>query len=152
MKIYTVMVASNFMKGHPKAGEPTDFRRKIQTGQKIHTCRQNFDHWQARADEINAEKAKLELRQWSGKPYRSAQITIGTLYKVGIQRLVTNGMGLFSVDGVIVDPAVLAKNDGLTPMDLLDWFTYPIPNGAIIHFNSNFHYGNGKFAKLNFPE
>lgn len=140
MKIFTIMVASKFMRGHPKVGELTDFRRKIQTGDKIHTVRQNYNHWLSRVTEVNADKAKLELRQWSGKPYNSDQVTFGTLFKVGIQGFVTNGRGLFSVDGVVIDPAVLAKNDGLSPMEFLDWFTYPIPNGAIIHF-TDFRYG-----------
>lgn len=140
MKIYYIMIAPTFLKGHPKAGEFTDFKRKIQAGTKIHTIRQNFLHWQPRVLEINAGDAKLELRQWSGKPYNSPQLTIATLYSVGIQRVSTDGRGHFKVDDQEVDPEVLAKNDGLSIMDMLDWFQVPMPNGALIHFHK-FRYG-----------
>ena len=44
MKLYYIMVAPKFMKGHPKVGERTDFKRKIQSGEKIHTIRPNYHH------------------------------------------------------------------------------------------------------------
>ncbi len=134
------MIAPMFMAGHPKKGLPTDFKRKIQAGTKIHTIRQNFVHWQQRVQEVNAGEAKLELRQWSGKPYNSPQATIATLYSVGIQRVTTDGQGHFRVDDQEIDPAILAENDGLSPIDFLDFFAYPISDGCLIHF-TDFRYG-----------
>lgn len=38
-----VMLSKTFFPQHPKAGEPTEFREKVLTGTKRHTCRCNYE-------------------------------------------------------------------------------------------------------------
>lgn len=73
MKTYVIMIAKNFFKGHINAGEPTNFRRKIEKGEKIHTIRPNYDLWAKRIYEVNMGQAILSIREWIEKPYHSKQ-------------------------------------------------------------------------------
>lgn len=148
IKTYVITLSKVFLVGHPKAGSPTDFADKLKSGIKIHTIRCNYDLWAERVAEINAGQAILSIRQWIDKPYRSKQIEIMQLTKVGLQKLQsmdnTHAYGVGNKGNVLpVSLLELAQNDGLNYPDFIDWFknSKPTPNSpmAIIHF-TNFRY------------
>lgn len=153
MKTYVLTVSKTFPKTHKRAGESTEFvynisRLFLLDNTKIHTIRANYPLWARRAKEINAGRAILSIRYWSGKPYNSKQIEICRLEKIEVQQL-------FFEYGQLTDPFVrwqdskngntthisiyeLAKNDGLTLDDFKDWFKkYDLSKPmAIIHFTT----------------
>ena len=151
MKTYVITLSKNFQSKHSKAGEPTGFRDKFLSKQKIHTIRENYPLWKKRIDEVARGEAVLSVRQWSDKPYRSHQETLAVLTKndgVGIQKLNFGWRGNVQVpiiegwycDGVCGGKAELAQNDGLNLDDWQDWFKNHKNDGvyseplAIIHF------------------
>jgi len=142
MKTHVLMVARAFLATHPRAGEETNFASMILAKEKLHTIRGNFDNWKPKLDEINAGKAVLSLREWTGKPYKSKQKTIIELSSVGYQKIRMDKAGSFYVDErPIFDVEDLSLNDGLVLEDFLSWFgvkkmvekgeTF---EGIIIHF------------------
>ncbi len=162
MKTYVITLSQSFLKGHPRAGEPTYFAKKFMNGvfrtgyysdpgeietmdiplilSKIHTIRGNYDLWAKRIKEVQEGKAVLSIRVWSGKPYNSGQITIATLtaeHGVGVQRVEFTAT-LTEIDGVAkeIDTDVMAYNDGLVLEDFVNWFKkYDLTKPmAIIHF------------------
>jgi hypothetical protein len=152
MKTYVITLAKVFPSGHPRAGEPTLFRSKVEAAvngllgqwrKKIHTIRGNYPLWQKRFEQINDGKACLSIREWSGKPYHSKQVEIARLTKedgIGLQKLTFSNMyGLLGASAWIDDKFTLkdtlAFNDGLTFDDWFDWFKglYHF-DLAIIHF------------------
>lgn len=116
---------------------------------KLHTLRPNYDLWAHRAEEINAGRAVLSLRQWTGKPYRSKQNEFIRLEKIGVQRAKVvhapiapgfpSSVGVF-IDGRIKNIHEVAKNDGLSVDDFCHWFGKPLDDGCVIHFTENFRY------------
>lgn len=146
MKTYVITLSRNFLAGHPKAGEPTNFRDKFINKQKVHTIRGNYELWSKRIQDVQEGKAVLSIREWSGVPYRSLQTEIARLDAgsgVGIQRLEYNKGVWFleTTEGTVWFRGTkglrnLAKNDGLELEDWIEWFkksdfTKPF---AIIHF------------------
>lgn len=158
MKTYVLTVSTVFPKGHIREGDPTFFKEKITTkhfpmaiklqsgvyriitSRKLHTIRSNYQLWARRIAEIQAGRAVLSVRQWSGKPYRSKQIEIALLTArngVGVQRLeLTDFTNPTNIDGYSVTTFTLALNDGLNWEDWKEWFkdydlTQPL---VIIHF------------------
>lgn len=148
-KIYVLMLSREFPKTHPRAGEPTDFKTKKEEGVKKHTIRGNAELWEHRAEEINAGRAVLSVRQWSGKPYEpgSHQTEIARHTRLGTQRVKIS----FSVpwnkcisvkqdNGDIHHPLFceVARNDGLSPDAFIDWFNPTkkklVFKGVILHF------------------
>lgn len=125
------------MKGHPKVGQPTGFKEKYLAGDKIHTIREGM-YWEKVVREVNAGRAVLSVREWSGKPYASKQIEIGRHDKLGWQNVQVE-----TIDGVQTvtvynvkrcgNIADLTKNDGLTDEDFKAWFKKDL-FGGIIHF------------------
>lgn len=143
-----LILSKKFMAGHPRAGEPTNFREKYlyacshphpwrDTDQwpKIHTLRFNAKGYYKTGDVVS-------VRQWRGKPFRSKQEEIGQS-AIRVEPII-----LEAHDGYITElktavarmsfrPEVLAYNDGLTNFDFLTWF-FPKGNGKllvdIIHF------------------
>ena len=90
MKTYVITLSKKFMKGHPKAGNPTNFINGFISHDKIHTIRANYSLWEKRIKEIEAVKAILSIRVWEDKPYRSRQIELAMLScidNVGIQKI-----------------------------------------------------------------
>lgn len=77
---YKIPFTPEFLSGHPRVGEPTYFKEKIQLGlglliqapgdfvidiePKIHTIRQNFILWKKRVDKVRAGKAVIDLCEW----------------------------------------------------------------------------------------
>lgn len=161
MKTYTLMISRYSPKGHKKENENTYFPEKILYGQgykwpknydfrpiidimsKIHTIRQNYPLWLQRIKEVQAGRAELSLRYWSGKPYRSKQVEFLRLGKedgVGIESLEETFLGWY-IDKYESDYNTedIAKNDGLNKSDFVNWFESEIvkmKTMAIIHFTS----------------
>ncbi len=146
IKTHVLLVSKAFLSYHPKAGEPTGFRERILSGQKIHTIRGNYPFWKKRIDEVAAGQAVLSLRQWSGKPYKSAQeefLQLTSNHKVGIQKItVWKGGSRITLDGNrihFMQVYNLCVNDGVSVQDFKAWMKGGIKNGCVIHF-SEFRY------------
>ena len=152
MKTYIVTLSKTFLKGHPRAGEPTYFAEKFFKGQgkyraeideefgrllipKIHTMRANYGMWAKRIAEVQRGEAILSVRVWSGAPYRSAQVTLANLDHtsgLGVQELRFMSKSIYSpyigpIDEYTVsinfsDRKILSDNDGLSLDDWQDWF------------------------------
>lgn len=162
MKTYVITLSKVFPKEHSEAGTSTYFYDKFFLGQhcigckgketdcvfcygelpKLHTVRANYHLWKARFEEIKAGKARLSVRQWTGKPYRSKQEEIASLTAsdgIGIQMLSFAPLYTLAapfVNGRRIATNTLASNDGLRDADWREWFmhydlTQPM---AIIHF------------------
>ncbi len=163
MITYTLILSERFPATHPRHGEPTDFKHKFIRAMacrrmssedlKLHTIRANPWLWVRRFEQINAGKACLSVRMWSGKPYASKQEELWRLTKadgIGMQLLylpvedsgfcyVLNSM--HSIQTKAVDPEIVANHDGLLLQDWRPWFQSHNPSEplAIIHF-TNFRY------------
>ena len=150
LKTYVLMLSREFPKTHPRAGEPTDFKTKKEEGVKKHTFRGNVELWEHRSEEINAGRAILSVRQWSGKPYEpgSHQIEISRHTKLGTQRVTLNFgapwnrfISVHQDGGDIHYPTIVdvAQNDGLSFDDFVSWFqadkNNKIYHGVILHFS-----------------
>lgn len=136
MKKYVIMVSQRFPSDHSRAGEETGFPLAIKHYEKIHTIRGNYDFWQKRFAEINAGHAYLSVRIWRGLPYRSEQSEIFRYdyrNRIGLQRIEKSGSS-FRVDGFPTCRDWLAKNDGLSTVDFLDWHRKSSGAMALIHF------------------
>ena len=157
MKTYVITLSRNFPAKHPRNGEHTNFDTKVlnavwrahnmncvvpKYGMKLHTIRSNYDLWSKRFEKIDAGKACLSIRYWSGKPYHSKQFEICKLTKedgIGLQRLeFYNGCLQQPIlsSGMTIMAESLADNDGLPFESWKDWFrkgdiSKPL---AIIHF------------------
>lgn len=169
MKTYVITLSRHFLANHKRAGEETHFKEKFLLGQgcpdcaspqdlsginisdcnscvracsfpKLHTIRANYPLWEKRIKEVQAGRAVLSIRQWTGKPYRSKQVEIATLTAgsgVGIQLMeLTNDFAECIIGSHHHSYVTVAKNDGLHPADWLDWFSsYEFSKPmAIIHF------------------
>lgn len=141
MKTYVLTLSKAFPKTHARAGEPTEFREKFLKKEKIHTIRANYELWRKRIEEVQAGRAVLSVRQWTGKPYASPQKEIARLTAedgVGVQRLdIFDLMRPAKVDGSqLVDLTGLANNDGLSFSDWFHWFRSADVKKpmAIVHF------------------
>lgn len=146
MKTYVITLSQYFLATHKRAGDPTDFKEKFLSGEKIHTIRANYPLWEKRIKEVQEGRAVLSIRQWTGKPYRSKQMEIATLTAengVGLQRLEFTDCRLRFpyTDSEWTSMVSLAKNDGLSLNDWVGWFGgYDLSEPmAIIHF-TNFRY------------
>lgn len=136
------MIAKNFLATHPRKGQPTKFKEKILAGEKIHTIRHNYAHWEKVAKEVNAGTAILVLKEWIGRPYHTKQVEIKRLEKIGLQSVVFdtnfNYIDCSATDKskLLVMGEKLAENDGLSKEDFKAWFDKPDPKEkfAIIHF------------------
>lgn len=137
MKTYVIMLSRVFPKGHIRAGEPTGFREKLLSGEKIHTIRTNYDLWKQRIKEVENGEACISLRQWLDKPYRSKQIEIARLTKehgVGVEAILLPPIGQLS--RALDSYPELDTHDGLDRIDWLSWFEQAPRNQSlpIIHF------------------
>ena len=148
-KTYVLTVSKHFPQTHKRSGEYTGFVENIRqlfsgNCKKIHTIRSNYELWRKRAEEINSGRAVLSIRYWSEKPYRSKQVEICRLEKIGLEKLYFEKVGDYQMPR-LTDLTTLAKNDGLSIQDFKDWFKgYDLSKPmAIIHF-TDFRYENTK--------
>lgn len=141
-KVFVLMVSKKI----PHNGKPTNFKKKILKGEKIHTIRSNYKLWKSRIDQINKGEAILSIREWTKLPYRSPQKEIKQLTKLGYEKIniksisnyrdVTishnNHHTIFGETGI----ENIANNDGLSLSDFKQWFKKGLKNGIIIHFTN----------------
>lgn len=155
MKKKIIIILSRVFPGpHSRRGQSTRFAEKLESGEKIHTIRRNYDQWKFNADKMEGGKYLLSIRQWSGKPYHSPQIEIAQRHNpIGVQPVelyyhADNDTITAKIDGsewLYADCYTLAKNDGLSVQDFKEWFFGHDPKedkqfkGVIIHF-TNFRY------------
>jgi len=144
LKTYIITMMVKFPTQVPQIAKTTGFKKKILSGDKKHTLRQNYAFWKKRIDEINAGRAILSVRQWSGLPYRSEQKEIKQFGQgeVGYERVVVTkeaadisintGKGYVFISDKRI--RTLAKNDGV-PIDLFrKFFKHGVLDGIIVHF------------------
>lgn len=159
MKTYVLTIAKTFPVYHPNSGKPTHFAKRIEAALKPfdaaydaikrHTIRGNYPLWEKRFKEINAGRAILSVREWSGKPYKSKQITLYNLDhtdRIGIEAVefFNKKQNFYATvfandDNVTKDLSEIAHNDGLSTISFKEWFKmknkYPSKETfTIIHF------------------
>ena len=169
MKTYVLTLSRHFLANHKRAWEETHLKEKFLLGQgcpdcaspqdlsginisdcnscvrayslpKLHAVRANYPLWAKRIKEVQAGRAVLSVRQWTGKPYAGQQEEIAKLTAadgIGIQRLdIFDLMRPVKVDGRLVYLMDLAHNDGLSFSDWYDRFRLANVKKpmAIIHF------------------
>lgn len=114
VKTYVITMMMKFPTQAPFVAVRTGFKKKILTGEKKHTIRQNYHFWKKRIDEINAGKAILSVRQWTGKPYDSEQKEIKQFKQgeVGYQRVTIQSkpVGKFSDHTVLLSVGVIVPS------------------------------------------
>lgn len=139
---------------HSRQREQTLFSQHLQTtlkgkqGGKIHTIRSNYTQWKHNLDKVINGDFFISVRQWTARPYHSSQEEIARIYgSVGYQSFeirYSHSDESFSckIDGKqIEDLELVARNDGLTLSDFLEWY-FPLSTrkkdlcfyGIVIHF------------------
>lgn len=137
-------LCKSFPVTHSKAGEATGFEEKLKEGRKIHTIRYNAKNvWDERYKGISSGKKYLSVREWTGRPYNSEQRELSRLDEIGLQH-VTMTYGADDaypqvwIDGKQVPIQEVAKNDGLSVEDFVEWFfgnsKENVFEGVVIHF------------------
>lgn len=123
-----LLFSSVFPPSHSKAGQPTGFADKLKDGSKKHTIRADKKGWWEKGEKaINLGEKYLSMRQWVGRPYNSKQIIIGEKDRIGLQSITMtysadDPLPEAWVDGKPVSVEILAKNDGLSTEDFVEWF------------------------------
>ena len=150
-KCYVLMISKVFPATHPKKGQPTNFKQKIEEIRKLHTIRGSYKLWEKRIAEVNAGNAFISLRQWEGKPYKSKQFEFMQLHagKVGIQKceIITKGTMKrikILIDGEEYPIERISAMDGLNPFDLYYWMNpkcqnLHMKNHCVIHFTGHIY-------------
>ena len=147
LKTYVITMMVKFPTQAPYVAVTTGFKKKILSGEKRHTIRNNYKFWKKRIDEINKGNAILSVRQWTGKPYNSKQREIKQFKKgeIGYERIImfNNAQEIAINTGTkrgyvyLSDKRILtlAKNDGV-PIDIFrKFFKNGVLDGIIIHFS-----------------
>lgn len=86
---------------------------------------------------------KFSPRVWAGRPYNSQQIIIAPDVEIkSVWNFRTYTAGPIYLEGLTpYDLDLLAKNDGLSKQDFLDWFRYPGPfDGQVICWDEKIKY------------
>ena len=85
--------------------------------------------------------AVLSIRYWSEMPYRSKQVEICRLERIGVEKLEEPDNFVFApIEGEKVNWEDVAKNDGLSFEDFCEWFKSRQKEPmAVIHF-TDFRY------------
>lgn len=161
-----IMCSRTFPKEHRKAGQPTHFVEKIEAcladiipgwgmsktftlheWEPYYNCTMPKGHT-IRAGSRFKPGEMASLRVWSGAPYRSKQIEFAQVEVKKVWSIEINEF--WFVNGRILerdDVVALAKNDGLSYEDFIDWSaihpkkTGAIFNGQIICWNDSIEYG-----------
>lgn len=159
LKTYVIMLSKSFPSTHPNAGNGTFFVEQLYAGiyktkiagefHKIHTIRANTLLWQQRIEKVQAGKAILSVRQWSGKPYCSKQMPVANFTGdsgIGCQILRFRdgdiNQPIIEDTGYIPTLQELATNDGLSLYDWLEWFkNYDLNKPLVIIHFTPFRYG-----------
>ena len=105
--------------------------------------------WDKRYSDIASGRKYLSIREWEGRPYNSQQREIGRRDEIGLQKITMiygtdDAVPQAWVDDRQVPVEELAKNDGLSMEDFVNWFFGSVHEGnvfegVVIHF-TNFRY------------
>lgn len=149
-KVYVIMVSRTYPATHPRKGQETNFPPAIINEDKRHTCRGNYALWYKRSLEVQAGRAVISLRYWSGKPYASKQVEFCVLnwihvQKVHVYQISRTQIPIFGesthtqifIENSLIPlkrPELFAAHDGLSMADFNAWFKNPVEDAAIIHF------------------
>lgn len=155
-KVYVIMVSRTYPATHPRKGQETNFPAAIISEDKRHTCRGNYALWYKKSLEVQAGRAVISLRYWSGKPYASKQVEFCVLYWIHVQKvhvyqipnlicenggvpvaLINSNHTLIFIEDSIIPlkrPELFAAHDGLSMADFNAWFKKPVEDAAILHF------------------
>lgn len=142
-------LCKSFPVTHSKAGEATDFEKKLKDKSKIHTIRYNAKMYGMDGIKILfLVKKYLSIREWTGRPYNSEQKEIAQLPKIGLQHVTMtysseDAYPEIWIDNKKVSIHEVAKNDGLSVEDFVEWFfgnnKENVFEGVVIHF-TDFRY------------
>ena len=143
-----LLIAKNFLQGHPKAGTPTNFGGRIESGWKKHTVRQSYTDWKNMEKKVNEKRLVLDIHQWSANPYSSKQEQLMTLRNICVETFQINSKGLYYVGGTLI-PNIhnFVYNDGFTRdeegvLDFEEWIGWERGktfNGCLIYL-TDFRY------------
>ena len=140
-----ITLSKTFLKGHPRAGQPTGFREAFENGTKKHTIRIG-NRW--KVGDI------ASIREWIGRPYHQpGQETIKDVeivklwdfehrpYTVEQLESMTGPWSYkpYLIDGCRAsagDEYNIALNDGLDYLDFQNWFNKPFKGQIICWDNS----------------
>ena len=151
LKQIVLILSGQFMKEHPREGEPTQFREKILSGLgkdeelvatcfqkppiKLHTIRADYDGWVEKIAAVNRGEAFLRVVTWAGEAYRSPWVDVVVLTKddgIGVQPLIFPEHFMIPVVCgesypnptwcKCIQCVELAKNDGVLFPDFKAWF------------------------------
>lgn len=131
---------------HSLARKPTEFEGKLKEHKKIHTIRYNKNGvWDKRYKDIASGKKYLSVREWTGRPYNSEQREFAQYDKIGLQHItmtygVDDAVPQIWIDGKQIPIEIVAKNDGLTVEQFVEWFfgesKSNVFEGVVLHFTS----------------
>lgn len=126
--------------------KPTEFEGKLKEHKKIHTIRYNKNGvWDKRYKDIASGKKYLSVREWTGRPYNSEQREFAQYDKIGLQHItmtygVDDAVPQIWIDGKQIPIEIVAKNDGLTVEQFVEWFfgesKSNVFEGVVLHFTS----------------
>jgi hypothetical protein len=145
------MFSQVFPSYHPKKGQPTHFVSKIHSGlmkldpEFFYEPMQPFDpkYHTIRAGYRYNDGDLMDIRIWTGKPYRSKQAQIHVVsVKVTPFTMVSRDYAFIGKEERRVSEEglkIIAENDGLSYEDFLHWFNKPF-QGQIICWNPNINY------------
>lgn len=149
-KKINIVVAKAYPKIHKRAGQPTDFAKKIVNNTKLHTIRGNYDLWRVNADKMQSGNYLLSVSQWSSTPRQSKQREIfNTDERIGVERItIAYSVATDTIEVSVEQQALsqseivtLAANEGLSLDDFIDWFFAKARHesdktfsGVIVHF------------------
>ena len=117
----------------------------IQLEDKVSDILPEFTMKDKRYKDIASGKKYLSVREWTGRPYNSEQREFARYEKIGLQHItMTYGsddtIPKVWVDNKKVSINEVAKNDGLSVEDFVEWFfgnnKENVFEGVVIHFTS----------------
>lgn len=152
-------LSRNFLKGHPRAGEPTYFVEKFYNSLFHKNNLMDYPFGLIVDESIRETKGhtirmgrhfkpedELTLAVWSDKPYRSKQIKLwaGPIRAIDIDIIIESHYDelFLSLRPGHIKLEELAKNDGLSLKDFRQWFNLPVGEHAaqILIWNPNIIY------------
>lgn len=94
---------------------------------------------------LHPAKNNLSVREWTGRPYNSEQREFAQYDKIGLQHItmtygVDDAVPQIWIDGKQIPIEIVAKNDGLTVEQFVEWFfgesKSNVFEGVVLHFTS----------------
>lgn len=145
VKRHRLIIDKFFPEWHSRSGQPTHFGSKI-TGLsnhvKIHEISADYSGWMKIIEEVNAGKAKMTIcyREIRNMEMCDTKIRSLSNLKMQIGQFLSPVSAGMKVEDKIIPIAVLAKNQGLSETDFLEWYKYYADKTVgIMHF-TDFEY------------